>query len=83
MKHILADAFLSTTQLCWNKITDMTQEDIEFSPMLKVRTKDGRKGYVHKSRLQLYSRHTDEQRKSILKSYNLPYINEYEWRWFI
>lgn len=60
-------------------VTDMKQEEIEFSQMLRVRTKDGRKGYVHKSRLQLYSRHTDESRKSILESYHLPYIKEYEW----
>lgn len=60
-------------------ITDMSQEEIEFGLMLKIRTKDGRKGYIHKSRLQLYSRHTDESRKSILESYHLPYIKEYEW----
>ena len=61
------------------KIIDMTQEDIEFSQMLKVKTKDGRIGHVHKSRLRLYEMHTDKSRKSILESYRLPYIKEYEW----
>ncbi|MCQ2189388.1 MAG: SH3 domain-containing protein [Paludibacteraceae bacterium] len=60
-------------------VCDMTQEEIESAQMLKVRTKDKKNGFVHKSRLKLYSRHTDENRKSILESYNLPYIKEYEW----
>ena len=61
------------------KIIDMTQEEITFSQMLKVKTKDGRIGHVHKSRLRLYEMHTDKSRKSILESYRLPYIKEYEW----
>lgn len=60
-------------------IIDMTQEDIEFSKMLKVKTKDGRIGYVHYSRLQLYSMPTDEYRMRILESYHLPSIKSYEW----
>lgn len=60
-------------------ITDMTQDEIETAKMLKIKTKDGRKGHIHASRLKLYSRHTDKSRKSILEEYRLPYIKEYEW----
>jgi len=61
------------------RFVDMTQDEIEDAKMLKVRTKDGRIGYVHSSRLRLYLMCTDKRRKSILEEYRLPYIKEYEW----
>lgn len=61
------------------RFTDMTQDEIWGADMLKVRTKDGRIGYVHKSRIRMYLMRTDENRKSCLESYHLPYIKEYEW----
>jgi len=61
------------------RFVDMTQDEIEVAKMLKVRTKDGRVGYVHSSRLRLYIMHTDKSRESILEEYRLPYIKKYEW----
>lgn len=61
------------------RFVDMTEDEIYAAKMLKVRTKDGRIGYVHKSRLQLYMMDTDEHRKSVLRRYHLPYVKEYEW----
>ena len=61
------------------KIIDMKEDEIAAADMLKVRTKDGRVGYVHNSRLRLYIMEFDESRRGILKEYHLPSIKSYEW----
>lgn len=61
------------------RIIYKTQDDVEFGQMLNVVTKDGRVGYVHRSRLKLYSMYSDKSRRKMLESFGIQNFKEYEW----